>query len=175
MILCSFMKMDVSNFVPYKTIKDSIFVAGDHILIENVYFQLNKCDLRDSASDSALNNVVDFLKKEKSLKVSVDCHTDYVNPKSSTKLTMCRAKSVTDYFLSAGIDTARLIAKGYGDTKPFQLQKDVLLKSGKTVQKGMILTDKLMTNYRTNLDDYQYLRSLNRRIELTIITTDSLR
>ena len=40
------------------------------------------------------------------------------NPKDNLKLSENRAKAVVNYLGSKGISAARLIAKGFGETKP---------------------------------------------------------
>jgi outer membrane protein OmpA-like peptidoglycan-associated protein len=49
----------------------------------------------------------------------MSAHTDsWGTDEYNTKLSHNRARSVMEYILSKGISSARIIAQGYGETKP---------------------------------------------------------
>ena len=51
--------------------------------------------------------------------IELSGHTDNVgSDEANLKLSDDRAKSVTDYLVTLGIDAKRIVAKGYGETKP---------------------------------------------------------
>jgi outer membrane protein OmpA-like peptidoglycan-associated protein len=66
-----------------------------------------------------LDQVVQLLKDNPTIRVQIGGHTDNVGkPVENLKLSNDRARSVTNYLISKGIDAKRLVAKGFGDTVP---------------------------------------------------------
>jgi outer membrane protein OmpA-like peptidoglycan-associated protein len=66
-----------------------------------------------------LNKVVDFLKQNGKVSVEIAGHTDSKgSDQYNLNLSQGRSQSVVDYLISQGIDTGRLQAHGYGETKP---------------------------------------------------------
>lgn len=85
------------------------------VSLNNVFFDLAKATLRPESSIE-LNKLVDFLKKNNSLKIEIGGHTDTRgDAKENLVLSQNRANSVVDYLVSKGIDASRLTAKGYGE------------------------------------------------------------
>jgi OmpA-OmpF porin, OOP family len=76
-----------------------------------------------------LDQAVAVLKEFADVKVEVQGHTDDQAPKKGGKfadnqaLSQSRAESVKAYFLSKGVEDARVIAKGFGDTVPVDPKK----------------------------------------------------
>jgi outer membrane protein OmpA-like peptidoglycan-associated protein len=59
------------------------------------------------------------LKDNPSYKVDVDGHTDNTGSDDlNQKLSESRANSVKQYLVDNGIDESRIVATGYGETKP---------------------------------------------------------
>jgi outer membrane protein OmpA-like peptidoglycan-associated protein len=70
-------------------------------------------------SKPIINQIVEMLKANPDLKISVEGHTDNVgNPKSNQTLSDERAKAVVSAIVAQGIDAKRLNATGYGQDKP---------------------------------------------------------
>jgi OOP family OmpA-OmpF porin len=70
-------------------------------------------------SKPIINQIVEMLKSNPQLKISVEGHTDNVgNPKSNKTLSDDRAKAVVSEIVAQGIDAKRLSAIGYGQDKP---------------------------------------------------------
>ena len=60
-----------------------------------------------------------MLKDNPTVKIEISGHTDNVGkPADNLALSNSRAKSVVNYLISKGIAAQRLVAKGYGETKP---------------------------------------------------------
>jgi len=91
---------------------------GSAVVLENIFFEFNKTDLLP-ASYNELNKVVQFLLEEDIKKIEIAGHTD--NEGSDTynqKLSEGRAASVVSYLASQGIDSDRMVAVGYGESRP---------------------------------------------------------
>ncbi|MEA1912825.1 MAG: OmpA family protein [candidate division WOR-3 bacterium] len=66
-----------------------------------------------------LDKVVSVLKANKNVKVEISGHTDSVGSASyNLRLSDGRAQSVRQYLIQQGIDSSRLVARGYGESKP---------------------------------------------------------
>jgi outer membrane protein OmpA-like peptidoglycan-associated protein len=94
--------------------------VGTRVVLENIYFEINKAILTD-ASNIQLNQVVELLKTNESLKIEISGHTDNVaSAEHNTQLSKNRAKAVVDYLVAQGIDSNRLRSKGYGFRQPIE-------------------------------------------------------
>ena len=101
------------NEMQFKTGDD----LSDILKLRKIYFDLRKYTLRPE-SKIELDKIVAFLNKYKTIKIEVDSHTDSRQSMVlNQKLSENRATETLNYLLNKGIDTNRLIAKGYGETK----------------------------------------------------------
>jgi OOP family OmpA-OmpF porin len=87
-------------------------------VIKGINFDFDKWDIK-SKYYSELNKVVHVLEKNPSLNVEIHGHTDSMGTAQyNQKLSENRAKSVMRYFIEKGIDSSRLSAIGYGESRP---------------------------------------------------------
>lgn len=92
--------------------------VGLTVRLKNIYFDFNKTTLK-SESFTELNKVVDFLQANPTVEVEIAGHTDSKGTDEYNKaLSQGRSQAVVDYLAQQGIDTARLTAKGYGESSP---------------------------------------------------------
>ena len=88
------------------------------IILKNIFFETNKFQL-DPKSQAELDKIVQLLNDNPTLKIEISGYTDNVGkPSDNLSLSNNRAKSVVTYLINKGIATPRLVAKGYGETKP---------------------------------------------------------
>lgn len=91
---------------------------GAAIVLKNIFFEYNKTALL-SASFPELDKVVAFIKETDAKLIEISGHTDSDGADAYNKtLSQGRAKSVVSYLISKGIEPTRLIAVGYGETRP---------------------------------------------------------
>jgi len=92
--------------------------ANAAVVLKNIFFDPNRYELK-SESQVELDKVVQLLKDNPTVKVQINGHTDN-SGKAADNITLSgnRAKSVTTYLVSNGINAARLSFKGWGDTQP---------------------------------------------------------
>lgn len=85
--------------------------------IENIYFDLDKSDIRfDAALDLA--KIVEVMKENPTMKIDVRSHTDSrATHQYNQKLSDKRAKSTINWMIANGITADRLTGKGYGETQ----------------------------------------------------------
>jgi OOP family OmpA-OmpF porin len=92
--------------------------VGMTVRLKNIYFDFNKTTLK-SESFVELNNVVDFLQSNPTVEIEIAGHTDSKGTDEyNNTLSQGRSQAVVDYLASQGIDSGRLSAKGYGESKP---------------------------------------------------------
>jgi len=95
------------------------------VVLANVFFDLNKTDLRKE-SYAELNKLRDLLQKNPQLKIEIGGHTDTRgDAQENLVLSEGRANAVKEYLIQQGIDTNRLSSKGYGETQPKISDSDI--------------------------------------------------
>lgn len=101
---------------------------GSKVVLKNVFFPTGSFELQ-SASFPELEKLVAFLQNNPKVNIEISGHTDNVgDKKSNLTLSNNRAHSVLDYLAGQGIPKTRMVAAGYGDTKPIS---DNGLESGR--------------------------------------------
>ena len=91
---------------------------GKSIIIDDLHFKTGKTDL-DEVSYRILNQLVDFMNQNPTIKVEIAGHTDSDGADSfNQSLSEGRAQSAVTYLNNKGISTERLVAKGYGESQP---------------------------------------------------------
>ncbi len=96
--------------------------------IKGINFKPGSADIL-ATSNTVLDQAVAVLKEFGDVKVEIQGHTDDQPPRKGGKfadniaLSQARAESVKAYFLSKGVEEARVSAKGFGDTVPVDPKK----------------------------------------------------
>ena len=92
--------------------------ANAAIVLKNIFFDPGKYELKPE-SQVELNEVVQLMKDNPTIKIQINGHTDNSGKAvDNVVLSENRAKSVTAYLITKGINAGRLSFKGYGDTQP---------------------------------------------------------
>lgn len=92
--------------------KNKIFV------LKNIYFDYDKADIRTDAAKE-LDKLVELLNDNPEIKIEMGSHTDSVASEVyNFELSQRRAESTVNYLIRKGIESKRLEAKGYGESKP---------------------------------------------------------
>jgi OOP family OmpA-OmpF porin len=87
-------------------------------VLEGVNFENNSAKL-SGASFDILDKVAKSLKDWPDVRVEIAGHTDGNGDAGyNMKLSQARAETVRGYLAGRGVDGSRLVAKGYGKTKP---------------------------------------------------------
>lgn len=91
---------------------------GGKINLVGIYFDSGKATIRPE-SYPILDNAVKMLKQNPKVKIEIQGHTDSVGSATSNlNLSQSRAESVRNYLIMNGIESWRIIAKGYGESMP---------------------------------------------------------
>jgi len=92
--------------------------VGSIIVLRNIFFDFDKATLRPESTNE-LERLIKLLNDLPTLKIEISSHTDSKGSDSyNMTLSQARSESVVNYLISHGIAKDRLIAKGYGETKP---------------------------------------------------------
>ncbi|WP_244525854.1 OmpA family protein [Sphingobacterium wenxiniae] len=103
---------------------EPIFRVGDKFVLENIYYDFDKHNIRKDASE-VLDQLVRTMRDNPTLKIELSSHTDSRGThRYNEGLSQRRAQSAVDYLVSRGISRDRLVAKGYGETRLVNRCKD---------------------------------------------------
>ncbi len=92
--------------------------AGTTVILENIYFEFDKYDLKPE-SEAELKSIVDYLLINKDLRFMIEGHTDNLGASDyNINLSEMRAKAVYNFLLSHGIERNRMSYKGFGALVP---------------------------------------------------------
>lgn len=88
------------------------------ILLKNVFYNTGSASL-DDLSRHELDVLSDLMQSKPSVKVELGGHTDSVgDDQNNMTLSQQRATNVVAYLKSKGIESDRIVAKGYGESDP---------------------------------------------------------
>ena len=92
-------------------------VVNKSIVLDNIYYDLDKADIREDAA-LELDKLVVILRDNPNISIELSSHTDdRASVKYNQDLSQRRAESAVYYILSKGITENRIIAKGYGESQ----------------------------------------------------------
>lgn len=100
------------------------FKGQETLVTHDIRFGYNE---KEVAPDSYgyMNDMVAYLKANPTVRLEISAHTDGIgSAQYNQQLSQARADACVAYLVNAGIDANRLIAKGYGATKPLEKEKD---------------------------------------------------
>lgn len=91
---------------------------NENFVISKILYEYRSAEINEAAAKE-LNKLVLILKKNKDIGVELSSHTDSKGSDSyNLELSQKRAENAVEYVVSKGIDRDRIIAKGYGETRP---------------------------------------------------------
>jgi tetratricopeptide (TPR) repeat protein len=119
--------LDSRNFQPTESTIDKPYIieallerikANQIVTLNNIFFDIDKYDLKPE-SDVELKTVLQLLTANPTMKIEISGHTDNTGSEVHNKeLSANRATALKLYLEKLGIAPLRLIAKGYGASKP---------------------------------------------------------
>jgi peptidoglycan-associated lipoprotein len=152
--------------------KTEIYLASieNPIEVENIFFDLDKADLRPESMVS-LDKLVETLNDNPNIVVELGSHTDSrASDAYNLDLSHRRAQSVVNYLIQKGISRERLVAKGYGESNPKKVdKKDHAAYS--FLPEGVVLSESFINGLGDD-DRMEMAHFLNRRTEFKVLRTD---
>lgn len=92
-------------------------IIGKSFIVDNILYDFDAHHIRPDAAIE-LDRLVAFLNTNPNLKIELSAHTDSRgNNHYNLNLSQKRAQSAVEYLISKGISSARLVARGYGETQ----------------------------------------------------------
>ena len=92
-------------------------IVNKSIVLDNIYYDLDKADIREDAA-LELDKLVVILRDNPNISIELSSHTDdRASVEYNQDLSQRRAESAVYYILSKGITENRIIAKGYGESQ----------------------------------------------------------
>lgn len=86
--------------------------------LQNVLYEFGKATLTEN-SKNVLNSLYQILIENPAFIIELSAHTDAIGSDAANmKLSQARAESCVKYLIEKGIAKDRLVAKGYGETRP---------------------------------------------------------
>ncbi len=129
-------------------------------VLENIYYDLDRWEIRPDAAIE-LDKLVTLLIDNPEIKIELSSHTDSRQTDAyNNRLSERRAKSAVDYLVTQGIDPTRLVARGYGESKPYKIRTS----DGREI----VLTENYIES-KLDVDEREELHQLNRRTEFKIL------
>lgn len=144
--------------------------TGSPIKLNNINYEFGKYDLLPE-SVVALDSLVRLLELNPTVKIELMSHTDYVgSDQFNFDLSQKRAESVVTYLIGKGINPGRLVAKGYGETWPKTVTREIAAQYD-FLKRGDELTESFIEKLETK-EQKDFACAINRRTEFRVISTD---
>ncbi|WP_436514863.1 OmpA family protein [Ekhidna sp. To15] len=87
------------------------------IVLENIYYDLDKANIRSDAA-LVLDSLVQIMNDNPEIYIELGSHTDDRAPDDyNLRLSLQRAQSAVSYIINKGVEAKRITAKGYGETQ----------------------------------------------------------
>ncbi len=142
-LLKSISRQAFNNLLNTNLVIPQKFVAS--IILNNIFFEYDQIALK-SESANELGKLLDLLNQNPKIRIEISGHSDNIgSDEYNMELSLRRARSVESYLIKKGIAAGRLLAKGYGKTRP------------------------IAPNKLSNGEDNPEGRAMNRRTEFIII------
>lgn len=138
------------------------------VLIDNIFFDFDKATLRPESAES-LDALVQLLADNPNVTIEIGAHCDYKgNDSYNERLSQQRAESVVSYLIGHGIASARLTAKGYGETQPITVGRK-LAETHPFMKEGDVLNEAYVRSLSE--EQQEICNQLNRRTEFRVLRT----
>lgn len=108
---------EVTNVTFETKIMMERIVLEKAIVLNNIYYDLDKANIRDDAA-IVLDSLVQIMNDNPEIYIELGSHTDArADDDYNLDLSRRRAQSAVRYIINQGIESARIVAKGYGETQ----------------------------------------------------------
>ena len=138
------------------------------VKMNNIFYEFGSAKLTPE-STAGLNDLVKLLNDNPNITIEIGAHTDHIGTEEANmKLSHERAMSVVNYLTEHGIDSARITAKGYGESTPVVPDRDLVAKN-RFLRVNVPLTEEFIT--KLNSEQQEIAKQINRRTEFKVLKT----
>jgi outer membrane protein OmpA-like peptidoglycan-associated protein len=115
-------EIDLTAETTYKEIRRDLYLTplevGQHVRLNHIYFEQSEFKLLEDSFEE-LNRVAALLKDNPTMEIQLEGHTDNVGDFNlNVALSKNRVQAVQEYLVNKGIESKRILYKGYGSTRP---------------------------------------------------------
>lgn len=143
--------------------------TDEPIKVNNINYAFGSFEVTEE-SKVALDSVVHLLTLNPTITIELMAHTDHVGSNDfNSELSQKRAQSVVDYMISKGINPARLVAKGYGETWPKKVTR-AIARQYDFLKRNDELTEEFIM--KLTAEQQEIAKGLNRRTEFRVLSND---
>ncbi|MDD4107187.1 MAG: OmpA family protein [Prolixibacteraceae bacterium] len=139
------------------------------INLENINYEFGSWELLPE-SRTSLDTLVALLMLNPTITIEIMSHTDHIGSEQfNFELSQKRAQSVVDYLIEKGINPQRLEAKGYGETWPKTVTRN-LASQHDFLNRNEELTEEYIL--KLTEEQQEVARAINRRTEFRVLSSD---
>lgn len=143
--------------------------TDEPVRVNNINYAFGSYEITEE-SKLALDSVVQLLVLNPTITIELMAHTDHIgSAEFNSTLSQRRAQSVVDYLISKGITPARLVAKGYGETWPKQVTRNIAQQFDFLKRNDELTEEFIMT---LTPEQQEIAKGLNRRTEFRVLSDD---
>lgn len=143
--------------------------TDEPVKVNNINYAFGSYDITEE-SKLALDSVVQLLNLNPTITIELMAHTDHVgSAEFNSTLSQKRAQSVVDYLISKGVNPKRLVAKGYGETWPKKVTREIA-KQYDFLKRNDELTEEFIM--KLTPEQQEIAKGLNRRTEFRVLSND---
>jgi peptidoglycan-associated lipoprotein len=137
--------------------------------LENINYEFGSWELLPQ-SETSLDTLIATLVVNPTITIEIMSHTDHVGgDQFNFELSQKRAQSVVNYLIGKGISPQRLVAKGYGETWPKTVTRNIA-RQYEFLNRGDELTEQYIM--KLTPEQQEIAKAINRRTEFRVLTTD---
>lgn len=139
------------------------------IKVDNINYEFGSWELLPQ-SVHALDSLVGILELNPTITIELMAHTDFVGSEQfNFDLSQKRAQAVVDFLIQKGINPDRLVAKGYGETWPKKVTRN-MAQQHDFLKRNDELTEEFINQLTP--EQQEIAKALNRRTEFRVLSTD---
>jgi len=107
------------------SLSDTKLKSGQLFTTYSISYSLGQDSILVDKCKPILDSIFNFLNSHPDIKVELGAHTDFRGDDDKNLiLSQYRAERLKEYFVKQTINSDRLVAKGFGETKPIRSKKE---------------------------------------------------
>jgi peptidoglycan-associated lipoprotein len=141
-----------------------------------IQFVFDKPEPLPAYRTDSLKQILLIIEDNPRIVVEIGAHTDSRgSDKYNEGLSQRRTDWIVKWLIDRGVEPERIVSKGYGESEPRTLQKDMVgLTSGRVFKKGTVLTEEFINGLKASEGEkvFEDAHTMNRRVTMKILRED---